>query len=115
MHRRALVTATLSAALAAAMTTGPTLIGQARAAYPQTAPSAGQLCKTSDTGVVTTAANGDTVRCTPDGSYHRWKAVSASPAPTTSPSPSDAARARAAAAARRGPPQRRRRASHASS
>ncbi len=99
MHCRALVTATLSTALAAAVATSPTLIDQARAAYPQTAPSAGQLCKTSDTGVVTTAANGGTVRCTADGSYHRWKAVSSPPTPSTSPSPSDAARARAAAAA----------------
>jgi hypothetical protein len=44
-------------------------------AYPQTRPSAGQLCKKADRGVVTKAKNGRKVRCTAVGTRSRWKYV----------------------------------------
>lgn len=43
-------------------------------AYPQTHPKAGQYCTRIHRGVVTRAANGRPVRCTPEGrSRQRWR------------------------------------------
>lgn len=77
------------AVAAAAALASPASIDDARAAYPETAPSAGQLCRQSDRGVVTRAANGDTVRCTAEGSRSRWKVVGSAPAAPARPSQPD--------------------------
>ncbi len=69
------VAAGLGAAASAAPAPAPPASSYAQDAYPQTKPKAGQFCKGVHRGVVTRASNGRKVRCTPDGSRHRWRYV----------------------------------------
>lgn len=63
-----------SLALAAALATPLLFVS------PASASSAGQFCKKADAGSVTTADNGDMIRCTydADSERHHWKKVSSS-------------------------------------